>query len=121
VRYLKDRGQAMATLTRDRLVSISMERRASGYPRRRAPQPRQRLGSQPGTVEGADNKRVWVARHLGDHVEVRCCWSRDKCKHATPGDVLIDDWVKYGNLWIEAAASGSCIRAPTAELTRTGL
>jgi len=23
--------------------------------------------------EAADNKRAWVARHLGDHVEVRCC------------------------------------------------
>ena len=45
--------------------------------------------------EAPDNKRAWVVRHLGDHVEVRCCRSKEKCLHAAPGDVLIDDWEKY--------------------------
>src|ERR1700727_2895615 len=42
--------------------------------------------------EAASNKRGWVTKHLGDHVEVRCCLSEEKCLHAEPGDILIDDW-----------------------------
>jgi 5' nucleotidase, deoxy (Pyrimidine), cytosolic type C protein (NT5C) len=49
--------------------------------------------------EAADNKRAWVRRHLGPHVEVRCCKSKDKSLHAQPGDILIDDWEKYRPLW----------------------
>jgi hypothetical protein len=33
---------------------------------------------------------------------VRTCWSREKSLHASPGDVLIDDYEKYRGLWIEA-------------------
>ena len=44
---------------------------------------------------------------LGDHVEVRCCSSKEKCLHAAPGDVLIDDCAKYRNLWVEKG--GVCI------------
>jgi|ERR1700733_1803646 hypothetical protein len=50
--------------------------------------------------EAADNKRRWARQHLGPHVEVRCCRSQDKCLHAAPGDILIDDWEKYRRLWI---------------------
>ena len=52
--------------------------------------------------EAADNKRAWVRRHLGDDVEVRCCRASQKCLHASPGDILIDDWEKYRQLWIES-------------------
>lgn len=52
--------------------------------------------------EAADNKRAWVRRHLGAHVEVRCCRSKEKCRHAEPGDLLIDDWEKYRDLWLGA-------------------
>jgi len=48
----------------------------------------------------ADEKRAWGRRHLGAHVEVRCCRSKDKCLHAAPGDVLIDDWDRYRHLWL---------------------
>ena len=51
--------------------------------------------------EASDNKRAWVRKHLGDAVEVRCCLSREKHKHCRPGDILIDDWVKYRALWVE--------------------
>lgn len=51
-------------------------------------------------IEAPENKRAWVARHLGEHVEVRCCLSKEKCLHAAPGDVLIDDWEKYKRLWV---------------------
>jgi hypothetical protein len=51
-------------------------------------------------AEAADNKRQWVARNFGSNVEVRCCRSKEKCLHAQPGDILIDDWEKYRDLWI---------------------
>lgn len=51
-------------------------------------------------AEAPDNKRAWVRRHLGPDVEVRCCRSSEKCLHAKPGDILIDDWEKYRHLWI---------------------
>jgi len=61
------------------------------------------LTGVPSSVEEApDNKRAWVRKHLGDHVEVRCCLSKEKCLHAQAGDILIDDWVKYRNLWVRA-------------------
>ena len=50
--------------------------------------------------EAPDNKREWIAKHLGSHVEVRCCRSSEKCLHAKPGDILIDDWNRYRHLWI---------------------
>lgn len=50
--------------------------------------------------EASDNKRGWVAKNLGKHVEVRCCLSRNKNLHAEPGDVLIDDWEKYMDKWV---------------------
>jgi hypothetical protein len=51
--------------------------------------------------EAADNKRAWVRKHLGPDVEVRCCMSKEKCLHAAPGDILIDDWDKYRQLWLD--------------------
>lgn len=75
-------------------------------------------------VEAPENKRSWVRKNLGDHVEVRCCRSKEKFKHASPGDVLIDDWEKYRGLWL--SAGGRWIThtsaAQTAEaLTELGL
>lgn len=52
-------------------------------------------------VEAPENKRAWVRKNLGSHVEVRCCKSAEKCLHARPGDILIDDWEKYKHKWIE--------------------
>ena len=50
--------------------------------------------------EAAANKRAWIAKHIGEHVEVICCLSKVKCKSAKPGDILIDDWEKYRDLWL---------------------
>lgn len=59
------------------------------------------LTGVPATVlEAPENKRAWVRKHIGAHVEVRCCRSAEKCLHAEPGDILIDDWDKYRHLWI---------------------
>lgn len=51
--------------------------------------------------EAPGNKIAWVRKNLGHHVEVRCCLSKEKCHHAAPGDILIDDWEKYQQLWID--------------------
>ncbi len=50
--------------------------------------------------EAVDQKRAWVAEHLGPDVPVITCRSRDKCLHGQPGDILIDDWAKYRKYWI---------------------
>ena len=52
--------------------------------------------------EAAENKRAWARRYLGDDVEVICCRAKEKCLHAAPGDILIDDWEKHRHLWIRA-------------------
>jgi hypothetical protein len=74
--------------------------------------------------EAPDNKRAWVRKHIGEHVEVRCCRSREKCLHAARGDVLIDDWEKYRHLWIERGGvwiTHISAAGTAGELTRLGL
>ena len=51
-------------------------------------------------VDAADNKRAWASKYLGPDVEVRCVLSKEKYLHAAPGDILIDDWEKYQDLWL---------------------
>ena len=53
-------------------------------------------------AEAADNKQAWVRKHLGAHVPVICCPAREKYLHAGSGNVLIDDWEKYKDLWVAA-------------------
>lgn len=53
-------------------------------------------------AEAPDNKKAWVRNLLGPDVPVICCRSREKSQHASPGDILIDDWEKYRHLWIKA-------------------
>jgi hypothetical protein len=72
-------------------------------------------GVPPSVEEAADNKRAWVAKHLGSYIEVRCCQSREKWQHAKPGDILIDDWIKYKRLWL--TAGGRWITHHSAEET----
>jgi hypothetical protein len=45
-------------------------------------------------------KRAWLKEHLGSDVPIICCRSKDKRLHGKPGDVLVDDWDKYQNLWV---------------------
>lgn len=56
----------------------------------------------PYSVEEAEaNKRGWVREYLGD-VQVIGCKSKDKCLYIkNPGDVLIDDWEKHKQAWID--------------------
>lgn len=50
--------------------------------------------------DGELHKRAWVEANFGN-VRVICCRSEDKRNHAKPGDVLIDDRVKYRQLWLD--------------------
>jgi hypothetical protein len=71
--------------------------------------------------EAAANKRVWVRKHLGPHVEVRCCLSKEKSMHAKPGDVLIDDWEKYKHLWEKTGGiwiTHTCVASTIEELRK---
>lgn len=69
-------------------------------------------------TEAYDNKKAWVVRHLGEHVPMIGCKSKEKCRYAKPGDVLIDDWEKYrhlweraGGYWITHVSAASSVRA----------
>lgn len=53
----------------------------------------------------AAHKRAWVRRHLGAHVPIVCCRSREKCLYCRPGAVLVDDWDKYRHLWLAAGGA----------------
>ena len=49
----------------------------------------------------AEEKREWVAKYIDPGAEVITCWSKDKRNHGKPGDILVDDWHKYRDLWEE--------------------
>lgn len=68
--------------------------------------------------EAGANKRAWVRRYLGPKIQVITCLSREKSKHAKPGDVLIDDrekyrplWVSKGGIWITHTSARESIHA----------
>jgi hypothetical protein len=46
-------------------------------------------------------KREWGAKHF-PHTTMICCMSKDKRNHMKPGDILVDDYLKYRHLWEEA-------------------
>lgn len=77
------------------------------------PRPWTTLTGCPKEINASDNqKREWFAREISPEHPVICCRARDKCLHCTPGDVLIDDYLKYANLWI--AAGGTFIHHTSA-------
>lgn len=74
--------------------------------------------------EAASNKQAWVSKNLGPHVEIRCCFSREKYKHCQPEDILIDDWEKYRQKWIDAKGiwiTHLDARSTIVELKRLGI
>lgn len=46
-------------------------------------------------------KRAWGQKHFPDTTMI-CCASKDKRNYMQPGDVIVDDWPKYKELWEEA-------------------
>lgn len=45
------------------------------------------------------DKRDWVAKYIDPLARVIPCRSRSKSRYGKPGDILIDDWTKYQQLW----------------------
>lgn len=54
----------------------------------------------PRGIWAIDQKLNWGKKHFPD-LEMICCPSIDKIKHASPGDILIDDWEKHKQKWID--------------------
>jgi hypothetical protein len=71
-----------------------------GFLKQLRPRPIILTGVPASVPEAPDNKRAWVVKHIGSHIDVRCCPSKEKCLYALPGDILVDDWTKYQDLWI---------------------
>lgn len=67
------------------------------------PRPHSILTGVPGSVDTSSNQKIdWARDTLSPHVPpVICCRSREKCKHGKPGDILIDDYLKYKDLWTD--------------------
>lgn len=58
------------------------------------------LTGLPSNPTAAIHKVAAVKKHFGDQ-EVITCKSREKCNYCYPGDILVDDMVKYKHLWEE--------------------
>lgn len=57
-------------------------------------------GADPQKYVGIEaQKTIWVARHFGPEARLVTCLSQNKCLFGKPGDILIDDWIKYQALW----------------------
>lgn len=67
------------------------------------PRPFKMLTGVPQSVDTASNDKVdWVRAKIASQPETICCRSRDKYLFCRPGDVLIDDYLKYRDRWIDA-------------------
>ncbi len=53
-------------------------------------------------TEAEYQKRMWVMNNISASVPVIACASRDKRNYCTPGDVLVDDWIKWQSAWEDA-------------------
>jgi hypothetical protein len=51
--------------------------------------------------EAPGQKRAWASRYLSPQIEVCCCRAEDKCHYASLGDILIDDYERYRDRWID--------------------
>ncbi len=57
----------------------------------------------PSQINAADNdKRTWAKKHLTLDTEIICCAARDKYKYCRPGDLLIDDYARHKQRWLDA-------------------
>lgn len=81
------------------------------------------LTGRPRGKWSVDQKLRWRDKYFPD-LEMIVCRSRDKIKHAKPGDVIVDDWEKWqpvwengGGVWILHASAENSIR----ELKKMGM
>ena len=57
----------------------------------------------PEAVEEAEaNKREWIARHLPPGTLAICCRAEDKAIFCRPGDLLIDDYPRHRQRWLDS-------------------
>lgn len=61
-----------------------------------------------------DQKLRWRDKHFPD-LKMIVCRSAEKIKHAQPGDIIIDDWPKYRQIWLDGG--GVWIDHYTAEIS----
>lgn len=59
-------------------------------------------------------KLAWRDKHFPD-LQMIVCMSVDKIKYAQPGDIIIDDWPKYRQIWLDGG--GVWIDHYTAEIS----
>ncbi len=65
------------------------------------PRPFKMLTGIPKSIDRVDNDKVWwLGEYVSPKPEVICCPAKEKCLHGKPGDVLIDDYLKYADMWI---------------------
>ena len=57
------------------------------------------LTGRPRGEWSVDQKLRWRDKYF-PNLEMIVCRSRDKIKHAKPGDVIVDDWEKWRHLWV---------------------
>ncbi len=61
------------------------------------------LTGVPSQINAADNdKRTWALKHLTPDTEMICCLAKDKALHCKPGDILIDDYERHKQKWLDA-------------------
>lgn len=57
----------------------------------------------PSQIDAAENdKRRWAAAHLTSDTRIICCQAKDKYRYCMPGDLLIDDYVRHKQAWLNA-------------------
>lgn len=60
------------------------------------------LTGVPSSVTTAENdKRRWLRKHAPG-LPVCCCPSKLKWTYCLPGDIIVDDWVRYRPEWVNA-------------------
>lgn len=81
------------------------------------------LTGRPRGEWSVDQKLRWRDKYFSD-LKMIVCRSRDKIKHAKPGDVIVDDWKKWqpvwekgGGVWILHTSAENSIR----ELKKIGM
>lgn len=55
-------------------------------------------GASPKYPDIRPQKAMWLNAHFPE-VPVTMCRSKEKCFFARPGDILIDDWLRYRQNW----------------------
>lgn len=77
------------------------------------------LTGKPQSLKEAEEQKLrWRDKYFPD-LDMIVCFSEDKIKHAKPGDVIVDDWPKYRQIWIDGG--GVWIDHYTAEQSIAGL